>query len=231
MKCAVTLSASADPSPRDFLRHTYVPYLEQLGILPVPVPNVLSDPVAWAAALGVEGIVLTGGGDVAPERYGQPNTASSEVSPARDTTEFRLLEMAVARRLPVLGICRGIQVLNVFFGGGLVQDIAAELHSPVAHNGEAFHRVTVVDPRVASVIGTRALEVNSSHHQAVTAAVLAPDLTVFAICEADGVIEGVLHRALPVLGVQWHPERPSPSREHDLRLLRRFLAGAFWLGA
>jgi putative glutamine amidotransferase len=224
----VAVSMSHNPAGRDFIGQYYVPYLEKLGLVPILVPNTLADLHTYVTAVGAEGIVLSGGGDLAPERYGQPNTASEEISPARDETEYRLLALAVERRLPVFGICRGIQVLNVFFGGGLIQDIPAQLHSPISHDGEATHPVTIVDPRLERVVERGELHVNSYHHQGVTADLLAPDLEVFAICEADGVIEGVLHRTLPVIGVQWHPERPTPSRESDERLIRRWLErGAF----
>jgi putative glutamine amidotransferase len=224
----VAVSMSHNPAGRDFIGQYYVPYLEKLGLVPILVPNTLADLHTYVTAVGAEGIVLSGGGDLAPERYGQPNTASEDIAPARDETEYRLLELAVERRLPVFGICRGIQVLNVFFGGGLIQDIPAQLHSPISHDGEATHPVTIVDPRLERVVERGELHVNSYHHQGVTADLLAPDLEVFAICEADGVIEGVLHRTLPVIGVQWHPERPTPSRESDERLIRRWLErGAF----
>jgi putative glutamine amidotransferase len=227
----VVVSMNHDPAGRDFIKQNYVTYLEQLGLAPILVPNTLADVHTFVTAVGAEGIVLSGGGDVAPERYGQPNTASKDISPARDETEYRLLELAVERRLPVFGICRGIQVLNVFFGGGLIQDIPAQLHSPIPHDGEATHPVTIGDPRVERVVERSELQVNSYHHQGITADLLAPDLEVFAVSEVDGVIEGVLHRTLPVIGVQWHPERSTPSRESDERLIRWWLEqGTFWIG-
>jgi putative glutamine amidotransferase len=124
-----------------------------------------------------------------------------------------------------------MQVLNVFFGGGLVQDIRTRLQSPIPHDTpDGLHRVQIVDQRIAAVLNTSELVTNSHHHQGTTNDLLADDLTVFAISEPDGVIEGVLHREKPVIGVQWHPERPTPSRELDLKLFRHFLAhGAFWL--
>jgi putative glutamine amidotransferase len=221
MRVAVSMSHS--DAGRDFIGQHYVSYLEKLGLTPILVPNSLADVHSFVTAVGAEAIVLSGGGDIAPERYGQPNTASEDIAPARDETEVRLLELAVERRLPVFGICRGIQVLNVFFGGGLVQDIPTQLHSPITHDGEATHPVTIVDARVERVVERDELHVNSYHHQGVTADLLAPDLEVFAVSEVDGVIEGVLHRTLPVIGVQWHPERPTPSRESDERLIRRWL--------
>ena len=226
MRLALTLSSEHDAtSPYDFLRHGYVPFLEQLGVIPILVPNVIADPCAYAEAVGVQGLVLSGGGDIAPDRYGQANTASLEISTRRDAVEFQLLAWAVERALPVLAICRGLQVINVFFGGQLVQDIPSQIGDGVRHDKNE-HPVRIVDETLARRMGTGCLTVNSHHHQAVTEDCRAPVLDVFALSEPDGVIEGLRHPSLPVLGVQWHPERPGPSREFDLRLFRAFLQGA-----
>jgi putative glutamine amidotransferase len=216
---------------RDYLPHAYIDYLQVLGIWPVLIPTALAYPDAYLTALGIEGLILTGGSDVDPARYGQPDTGSIRIVPGRDQIEFALLRWMAERNLPVIGICRGMQVLNVFFGGGLVQDIRTRLQSPIPHDTpDGLHRVQIVDQRIAAVLNTSELVTNSHHHQGTTNDLLADDLTVFAISEPDGVIEGVLHREKPVIGVQWHPERPTPSRELDLKLFRHFLAhGAFWL--
>jgi putative glutamine amidotransferase len=233
MRFAVTIDSRDDDPPRDYLAQNYVRYLAELGIWPVLVPNHLPghDPRPFLAALEVEGLVLTGGSDLDPARYGQPNTHSRRIVPPRDRTELLALDYAAAHDLPVIGICRGIQTINVFFGGGLVQDIPAQLRSPIDHDSDDQpHPVTITDARIAHVVSGDWLEVNSHHHQAITRDLLAPDLDAFAICEADGVIEGVIHRHRPVIGAQWHPERPTPSRDCDLRLFRRFLReGAFWV--
>lgn len=222
---AVTMDVRDARRPADYLRHTYVSFLEELGIAPVLVPNALSDPAAYVTALGVEGVVLTGGGDVAPARYGQPNRGSRGISPQRDATEWALLDLALARGLPVLGICRGLQVINLYFGGGMIQDLPAHGARFLAHESNEPHEAALVHPPLRRLLGTAALHTNTHHHQGVTAAELAPDLIPFAVC-ADGVIEGLLHPTLPVLAVQWHPERATPSAEHDRRLFAHFLGTA-----
>ncbi len=228
------LSISTEPNVEkpelgfDFLRHGYVPFLQKLALWPVLIPNRLSGLHDYLAALDVDGVILTGGGDIAPERYGQPNTASLEIAPTRDETEANLLAWAVEHQRPVIGICRGIQMINVFFDGGLIQDIPSQLHSPINHDGGDPHLVRLTDPRVRAVIGVEEMRVNTFHHQGVTPDLLAPALEAFAFCAEDGVVEAVIHREKPVLGVQWHPERPSPSHDYDLRLFQHFLRDGFW---
>ncbi len=229
MKFAVSISTepNAAQPERGFnsLRYPYVPFLQTLDLWPVLIPNHLSGLRDYLAALDMDGVLLTGGGDVAPARYGQPNTGSREITPARDQTEYALLDWAVEHDRPVIGICRGIQMINVFFGGGLIQDIPSQLHSPVQHSDGDPHPVRLTDPRVQAALGVAEMRVNTHHHQGITPDLLAPALTAFAFCAEDGIVEAVIHREQPVLGVQWHPERPTPSHDYDLRLFRHFLQG------
>jgi putative glutamine amidotransferase len=225
-KIAVTLSTDREGQPYDFLKHSYVQYLEKFGLVPILVPNCLADPGLYFLALGVEGLILTGGGDVDPARYSQENRASREISPQRDQTEAVLVQIAVDRGLPVLGICRGMQALNVYLGGRLVQDIPTEIGGAASHGG-GVHPISIRSPRLARVLGSERLDVNSYHHQGVTADGVAPGLEAFALCD-DGIVEGIWHPTRPILGVQWHPERLSPSAEADLRLLRHVLQKTLW---
>ena len=147
---------------------------------------------------GCDALVLPGGGDLQPWRYGQRNTASRGMEPERDAAEWELLRRFSGR--PVLGICRGMQVINVFYGGTLHQDLPG--HSAIGGH-DRFHPVKLL-PGVfkGSCGGCRA--VNSAHHQGVDQ--LGQGLCAAAWAE-DGVIEAIVHARLPVWGVQWHPER------------------------
>lgn len=225
-KLAITLSFGPQRQ-RDYLSHTYAKYFEALGAVAVPVPNVLADPVAYVEALDLDGLILSGGGDIAPALYGADDTHCDEIAPPRDRTEWALLGWAVERQKPVMGICRGMQVINVYFGGALVQDIPA-LVSPAVPHADSTHPIALTHARLAETLGAPEIHVNSHHHQGMTAATLAPDLEKLAVSEEDGVIEALWHRALPVLGVQWHPERPSPSAHADRRLIGAWLDGSLW---
>ena len=167
---------------------------------------------------GCDALLLPGGGDMAPWRYGQSNTASRGLEPERDTAELMLLERFTAAGKPVLGICRGIQVINVFFGGTLCQDLPG--HSAVDGH-DSFHTVRTARSPLLAVCGPLC-RVNSAHHQAADA----PGRGLRAVQWAeDGAVEAVCHDCLPVWGVQWHPER-LPG-ELGGRLLRAFLALCF----
>jgi putative glutamine amidotransferase len=179
---------------------------------------------------GVSGLVLTGGIDIDPARYSEaPVTQVTQTDPQRDDFEVSLLEEALARDLPVLAICRGHQLLNVCFGGKLLQHIESGEHVAQADEGRTSraHAVTLAqESRLAKWTGEKQVLVNSRHHQAVTAERLAPGLQATAVSE-DGLIEGVeSERHTWVVGVQWHPERVEPQipgfEDASLRLFAAF---------
>lgn len=153
-----------------------------------------------AAAEACAGLLLPGGGDLEPWRYGQANTASRNLEPRRDALELRLLERFTAQGKPVLGICRGLQTVNVFFGGTLIQDLPG--HSAV-DGRDRLHPVRSAPSALGRLCGKETV-VNSAHHQAADRLGSGLEAVQWA---ADGVVEALEHRTLPVWGVQWHPER------------------------
>ena len=157
-------------------------------------------------------LLLPGGGDWEPWRYGQENTASRNLDPDRDAWELTLLQRFTEARKPVLGICRGMQSVNVFFGGTLLQDIPG--HSQIAGE-DRIHPVRTAPGPLADLALSR---VNSAHHQAADR--IGSGLRVVQWAE-DGVPEALIHEILPVWGVQWHPERFG---ETGARLFRFFLS-------
>jgi putative glutamine amidotransferase len=201
----------------------YVEAIESAGGTPVPVL-----PGAGLDALDrVDGLVLTGGLDVDPKEYGQDADPAMavEIDAERDALELPLVREAVRRDLPMLAICRGIQVLNVALGGTLIQHIPDEVPSALAHEQpnprtEAGHVVRVsAGTLLHRITGAEELSVNSAHHQAVKA--LAPGFIVDATAP-DGIIEGIEDpRRRFLIGVQWHPEYAIS--EGDTRLFAAFI--------
>ena len=135
-----------DGRERVTLNTAYVRALESAGLVPLAVPTMLAADRASAALLAVRGLVLTGGEDVAPDRYGAaPHPRLGDVDPVRDAAELALIAAARSRRLPILAICRGIQILNVALGGTLYQDLDSERPGSVPHSGEASHHAVRVE--------------------------------------------------------------------------------------
>jgi gamma-glutamyl-gamma-aminobutyrate hydrolase PuuD len=177
----------------------------------------------------LDGLVLTGGADVDPARYGAARHEKvKQTYPDRDAMELAYLDRALQRDIPVLAICRGHQLLNVGLGGSLLQHIESGEHR-ADYRTEGYpsrwHSVSVLpDSRLGRIFGSGAFETNSRHHQAVLADGLAPDLRPVAFSDDGGrqLIEGFEANSYSwVVGVQWHPERPEEHRAHFAPLMRR----------
>ena len=181
----------------------------------------------------LDALVLMGGSDVWPGSYGEePLQERWSGDRVRDAYEKALAEAFVAAGKPVLGVCRGLQMINVAFGGSLYQDIPTQVPGALTHRDPVAYdqnkHELEVDPgsRLAGLIGTRA-RVNSVHHQAIKQ--LAPDFTVEAWCPHDRIIEAIRWQGAGyVAAVQWHPEfhRPDDDTVDDGPILRDFLAAA-----
>ena len=153
-------------------------------------------------AMVCDGLLLPGGGDVDPMYYGQENRGSHLPDPLRDTVELRLIREFLAAGKPILGICRGAQMLNVAFGGSLHQDIPE--HSGL-EDADRLHPVRVTaGSRMAALYGAGEIVVNSSHHQVVDRVGNGLRAVMYSL---EGYVECIEHEMLPVMGVQWHPER------------------------
>jgi putative glutamine amidotransferase len=183
-----------------------------------------------------DGLLLSGGEDVSPEHYGQaPHPMLGQTNPLRDRMELQALAAAIRREIPVLAICRGMQLLNVFFGGTLFQDLPSQrpgelVHEQQAPVGHRWHSARVEHgSRIEKIFGTDQLFINSFHHQGVDR--LGQGLRPLAWAE-DGLIEAVEAVDHPwIFGVQWHPERgeaeiPGDRRHPDRRLIHAFLNAA-----
>ena len=197
----------------------YTDAVEKAGGVPVLLPPTGSPELARDMIAHVDGLLVPGGPDIAPSRYGQrKHKTHKPLHPRREKFWFEALAAANERQLPVLGICLGSQLLNVGRGGSLIQDIPSQWEKPLKHvkaKGEKrrLHDV-VVEPgtMLAAIVGPGRLEVNSSHHQAVDRP---GDGLVVAARATDGVVEATEDPNHPFyLAIQWHPEGLPRRRKH-----------------
>jgi putative glutamine amidotransferase len=211
------------------LYQSYARAVALAGGAPVLIPSLGASDVESVRALfeSLDGLLLPGGADIQPALYGaEPRPELGEADPSLDETELQLTRWALDEQLPVLGICRGQQTLNVAAGGTLYQDIPSDLPDALIHRVEPrnaiAHTIEVeADSRLADLLGATDVPVNSLHHQAVRE--VAPGFEVVARAP-DGVIEGLEHPGHPfAVAVQFHPEELVPGHEASERLLRRFV--------
>lgn len=191
----------------------YVRAVAAAGGAPFWIPYSLDGDHLLALFERLDALVLTGGGDIDPRHYGcEPGQGLRSVDSERDRLELTLARWAIEASRPILGICRGHQVLNIALGGSLIQDIPTDRPRSVAHEqsetlvDELTHPVRLIPGSLLqSLIGQTDLVTNSSHHQAVDR--LGSGLEIVALA-ADGLVEGIEFTGHPfALGVQWHPER------------------------
>jgi len=212
------ISATLDlPRPIASLDVGYVDAVVIAGGAPVLLPTVRADRAADTTR-DLDALVLSGGGDIEPSRYGaEPAPETDGVDPERDEFELAALAAAEEQGLPVLAVCRGMQLLNVARGGTLIQhvpDVTHTEHRDVEHWNVSANPVTVVaDTRLHELCGGTHLTVNSLHHQAVDR--VGSGLRITAVDE-DDIIEAIEPTDdAPILGVQWHPELIIHEPEHE----------------
>jgi putative glutamine amidotransferase len=217
MRVAVTFGNEARLGP-------YLTALREVGIDAALNPDSLASPDGL-----LDGLLLTGGSDINPARYGQNNSGSDEVDDVRDEREMHLLQEALAADLPVLAICRGLQMFNVVFGGTLIQHLpSTAVHRQRPKNAEpgkhpVAHEIGVSpETRLARIMGEGRHGVNSRHHQAV--GLLGDGLIVTARAD-DDVVEAIeIADAAFAVAVQWHPEDRIFASAEDRKLFEAFAA-------
>ena len=202
---------------RQFIVRDYMKCLARAGGVPLLMSLDMTDAELEACLDAMDGILLSGGTDVDPALFGeQPHQRIGEIDPLRDGFEARLIASAIQRDLPLFGICRGIQVLNIILGGSIYQDLPSQYQSStgvplLGHDQTSPERYPshtidlVTGTPLHALFGRDTLRVNSCHHEAIRE--LAPCLLTCAT-SPDGVIEAAYNpKARYMLGVQWHPER------------------------
>lgn len=206
----------------------YLKGIELAGGAPVVLPLTDDVQVLEAILERCAGVLIPGGHDVEPARYGQELLPEcGELSPGRDRLEDWVIGWALERDMPILGICRGVQMLNVHLGGTLYQDLPTQRPESLNHSQqppyeELVHTVTVQEgSMLARFTGAGKCGVNSLHHQAIWQ--VAPGLVVDALSE-DGVVEAVhMPEKRFVLGVQWHPEYCCQFQKESMEIFNGFV--------
>ena len=187
---------------RDCLDQAWATLLEGWGFQPVPLPNRVSDVRSYAEGLDLDGVVLTSGNDLAHLED------ASVPAPERDSFESKLLEWAIDETVPVLGVCRGLELLNHYFGGSLSQ-----IDGHVAID----HEVRFTTEETETFELPDRITTNSFHDYGIKRAEVADELDVLAVAP-DESVECVRHREHPLWGIMWHPERETDSTQLDRQL-------------
>ncbi len=235
MRPCIGLTTYNDVKPRasyTSVSNHYIRSLEAAGGLPFPLPTSTDPSMIRDYIERVDGLLFTGGIDVAPWRFGEePIRQLGKIGFDRDECEIRLLEAALERGMPVFGICRGHQLINIALGGSVFQDIHAQRPGSGGHYPEDFPvdelyhhiHVTAADSVLASALGMGRSLVNSFHHQAIDR--LAPELAVTAVSD-DGIIEACERAGSYLVTVQFHPESLTIRYPKFLALFESFVAAA-----
>lgn len=189
---------------RDCLDQQWSILLQELDILLIPIPNQLSNPELFFEAIGMNGFILSGGNDIASA------PGATNFSLARDLTERKILDYAFEKKLPLFGVCRGIQMMNVYLGGTLTR---------VENHVATRHQVTILNNGFFNGNTVEKIEVNSYHHMGFGENELGENLQKMAWAD-DDTIEAVYHKTLPWMGIMWHPEREKKINPADLLLIQ-----------
>ena len=215
---------------RAYVNKDYVDAVIRAGGVPLIIPFSTDKEVIISQAQLIDGLILSGGHDISPYNYGQePSQKIGETFPERDTYEIILLEESKKRNIPILGICRGFQLINVAAGGTLYQDLSLIPGNILKHNQVSnptlkTHKVEIKENSFISSIFGKETMVNSFHHQVINK--VANDFIVVAKA-SDGVVEAIEHKTYKFLvAVQWHPEMLAVECEKARELFAKFVEEA-----
>jgi len=214
--------ADAYVEHRDGLAQDWASFLEKLGYIPIFIPNTLLKVDEFLSNLSLDMIILTGGGECPV----QLETATKDIQNKRNFTEKALIEYSVANETPLLGVCRGFQFINTYFGGTLTRGLTGT--EQISGNHVATeHKVFFVEQDWSDLIKADQIQVNSFHDDGILVSQLAGCLDITAVSdEESSLVEGFRHKFLPISGIQWHPERSDTSLEFDRLLIKKMISRA-----
>jgi putative glutamine amidotransferase len=191
---------------RDALSHDWLTLIENLNAFPILIPNNLKNLDEFLLNSNLDGLILSGGDNIGK-------------NPERDRSENTIIGFGLKQKIPIFGVCRGMQIINNYFGGSI------NINSTIDHVKNS-HNVQIINSKFSDIIGKLSLKVNSYHNNTITTEILGKNLDPFAISGSDRTVEGFFHTELPIVGVMWHPERSNA--ENSELILRNTYDNNFW---
>ena len=191
---------------RDSLSHDWAEFLESINIIPILIPNSISNVDEYLENLHLDGLILSGGDNIGDDKK-------------RDDTEIKILKFGILNELPIFGVCRGMQVINNFFNGTI------EKTSSMNHVNNS-HSIQIHNENFIGFLDN-SITVNSFHQNLIHKNNIGTDLEIFATSEIDETIEGFYHKNYPIIGVMWHPERLK-NQESQKIISKIFHEKNFW---
>lgn len=185
---------------QDSLSQDWPNFFKKLNFLPVLIPNTVNDLRFFLEEMEIDGIVLSGGDNIGD-------------FPKRDKTENEMIEFGIEKKIPIFGVCRGMQILNSYFGGSI------ELNAGSSHVRKS-HDVKLTSPQFSTLLQSEKIQVNSYHKNVIHEDKIGKNLSSFAISENDHTVEGFFHKQLPIMGVMWHPERDN--LDYNKKIFKNF---------
>jgi N5-(cytidine 5'-diphosphoramidyl)-L-glutamine hydrolase len=192
---------------RDAISHDWVKFLEKINVIPIFIPNTLNNTKQFLEEMKLDGLIMSGG-----------DNKGDDIE--RDNTEKEIIEFAVKRKIPLLGICRGMQIINNFFGGNQVT--TNNMKHVIEH-----HKIDLIGDVVQNHFQTKEMKVNSFHNNIINKNSIGKNLEIFALAEMDNTVEGFYHEKFPILGIMWHPEREQ-NISKEIELMKIFYEKIFW---
>lgn len=196
---------------RDALSHDWISYLEGMALIPFPVPNQLKDVESFIQTIQPDLIILSGGNDV-PDITDTSINSNSDIASSRNKLEFNLIKYAMENDIPLIGVCRGMQMLHLYFGG-----VVKKIENTTINHVNNTHFIEIIPSLFSNLLNIQRCTVNSFHHFGIELIDIVNPLQPFAM-SLDKVVEGFYHPFKKVVGICWHPERSNPAHFLDEKI-------------